>query len=159
MRRIRTTLIAILSLASIIAQADNRLFHISKNLNSKVVCYDVQLNGDQLDVTSPIKVYWYKPDNDTSWDLNLAQRKLAYGYNVKSVSKSEARVTLKACAKRDMRIRRINGKWVATTTINGKECILTEIYTHCTSNMSCEYVELRGNAVHDNSRQTERIKN
>lgn len=140
--------------------AADRLFFVSRNLNRNIIVYDLRLKNGQLDVDEPLHVYWYNQENNpvTTNELNFIQRKMAYGYSVTKKGNNEATVKLKAYGKREVRIRKHDGKWVALATINGKECILTEIYAHCPSKTSCDYLELKGNAVSDGSSQKERVK-
>ncbi len=157
-KRIITSIIMVWAVAA--SFAADRLFYVSRNLNRNIIVYDLRLKNGQLDVDEPLHVYWYNQENNpvTTNELNFIQRKMAYGYTVVSKGKDEVKVKLKAYGKRDVRICRLDGKWVAIATINGKECILTEIYAQCPSKTSCDYLELRGKAVSDGSVQKEKVK-
>lgn len=142
------------------AFATDRLFYVSRNLNRNIIVYDLRLKNGELDVDEPLHVYWYNQENNpvTTNELNFIQRKMAYGYSVTKKGNNEVSVKLKAYGKREVRICKQNGKWVAIATINGKECVLSEIYAQCPSKTSCDYLELRGKAVSDGSVQKEKVK-
>lgn len=137
-----------------------RLFHISRSLNRNIVCYDAVLKGGELDTKNPVHVYWQ--DNESHpgelSELNAIQRKLAFGCKVKSVTPTEAKVMLVAYSKRLVTITRRGGKWVALITINGKECVLTEVYVKTKSAVSVDYIELRGKATSNGAVTKEIIK-
>lgn len=156
----RVFIFILLMLASVTSFAGDRLFYVSRNLNRNIIVYDLRMKNGQLDVDEPLHVYWYNQENNpvTTNELNFIQRKMAYGYSVTKKGTNEVSVKLKAYSKREVRICKHNGKWVALAIINGKECILTEIFAHCPSKTSCDYLELKGNAVSDGSSQKERVK-
>lgn len=137
-----------------------RLFHISRSLNKNIVCYDARVSKGKLDLKNPIHVYWHNNEDrpGVEEELNALQRKLAYGYKVKSAGNNEACVTLTAYNKRVLRVCQRNGKWVVLVGINGQECRLQELYVKTKGPMSVEYVELRGVAVANGKHETERIK-
>ena len=111
--------LALCHTASLFAQ--ERLFFVSRNLNRNIIVYDIQLKNGALDVDNPLHVYWYNQEHNpiTTNELNFIQRKLAYGYTVVGQGENEATVKLKAYKKRLLTVRRHDGKWVGTTTING----------------------------------------
>ena len=91
-------------------------------------------------------------------ELNALQRRLAFGYKVKSAGGNEACVALVAYGKRPLRICQRDKKWVALVEINGRECRLREIYVKAKGAMSVEYIELRGTATADGKQQKETIR-
>lgn len=158
MKRILSAIV--LMMAVVASFAADRLFYVSRNLNRNIIVYDLRLKNGTLDVDEPLHVYWYNQEHNpvTTNELNFIQRKMAYGYSVTKKGDNEVYVKLKAYGKREVRICKHNGKWVALATINGKECILTEIYAQCPNKTSCDYLELRGKAVTDGSVQKEKVK-
>lgn len=158
MRHILLIFLAALTLTA--NAAGNRLFQITRSLNRNIVCYDLNLAGGSINTKNPIHVYWenHEAHPGQTSELTLVQRKMAFGYTTKSASANEAVVVLTAYPKRNVRISKQNGKWVATTTINGKECRLTEIYAKAKNAVTVEYIELRGKATADGSTQKETIK-
>lgn len=139
--------------------AGDRLFFVSRNLNRNIIVYDIRLNNGALDVDEPLHVYWYNQEKNpvTTNELNYIQRKLAYGYSVQKKGNNEVTIKLKAYGERPVRICKHKGEWVAITKINGKDCILTEIYAQCPNRRSCDYLELKGKALSDGSAQKERV--
>ncbi len=156
----RVFIFILLMLASVSSFAADRLFYVSRNLNRNIIVYDLRLKNGELDLDEPLHVYWYNQEKNpvTTNELNFIQRKMAYGYSVTKKGNDEVNVKLKAYSKREVRIHKHEGKWIARVVINGKDCILTEIYAHCPSKTSCDYIELRGNSLSDGSVQKERIK-
>lgn len=154
-------LFAFFLMFSLGAGAANRLFHISRSVNKNIVCYDAQLKNGALDVAQPIHVYWHNNEDrpGAEDELSAVQRKMAYGYKVKASGANEATVTLTAYGKRSIKVCKRSGKWVALITINGKECVLNEIYVKCKGALSVDYVELRGKSLSDGAKMTEKVKN
>ena len=159
----KTILIFILlSLASVVRMdAGNWLFHVSRNLNRNIIVYDVRTKDGHLDKDEPLHVYWYNQENNpvTTNELNFIQRKMAYGYSVsRKGTGDEVWVKLKACSKREVKITRHDGHWVALARIGGVDCILTEIYAHCPSRTSCDYLIIKGHSLTDGQLKEEKIK-
>jgi len=140
--------------------AQERLFFVSRNLNRNIIVYDVQQKNGALNLDNPLHVYWYNQEHNpiTTNELNFIQRKLAYGYTVVEKGKDEVTVKLKAYKKRLVKVCKRDGKWVATATINRKECVLTEIYAHCPTKTSCDYMELHGKALDSGKKEKETVK-
>ena len=159
-RIFRAILLVMLTTLALSAEAANRLFHISRSLNANIVCYDANVTGGALNTKEPIHVYWHnncaRPGEE--YELTAIQRRMAFGYKVKAASKTEATVALTAYDKRTMKICKRDGKWVALLTINGKECILKEIYVKAKSSISVDWIELRGTAVKGGATMTEKVK-
>lgn len=158
MRHILSILLIALSLTA--NAAGTRLFQITRSLNRNIVCYDLNLDNGSINTKNPIHVYWenHEAHPGQTTELSLVQRKLAFGYTTKSAKADEAVVVLTAYPKRNVRVCKQNGKWVAITTINGKECRLTEIYAKAKNAVTVEYIELRGKATADGSTQKETIR-
>lgn len=146
--------------ATVANAAGTRLFKVTRSLNRNIVCYDVQLTGSNINTKAPVSVYWINNEDHpgTKKDLNAIERKMAFGYKVVSASATQAKVTLAAYPQRPITISKRNGKWVALITINGKECVLTEIYVKSKGAMSVEYLELRGTQTQGGATQKEKLK-
>ena len=142
-------------------KADEELFHVRRNLNRNIIVYEARIENDQLTSDDPIHVYWRNLEHNpvTTNELNFIQRKLAYGYHVIEQQADKAVVRLKAYKKRPVTVCRHEGRWVAITTINGQTCILTEIYAHCPTRTSCDYLELHGKRLNGGKSEVERVNN
>lgn len=140
--------------------AGTRLFKVSRSLNRNIVCYDAQLAGGNLDTKTPISVYWINNEDypGTKKELNAIERRMAFGYKVVSAQATQAKVTLAAYPSRPITVCKHGGKWAALVSINGKECVLTEIYVKSKGAMSVEFLELRGTQVKDGAVQKEKLK-
>lgn len=157
---VRSFLTILVFFACLTAWGQEHVFYISRNYHRNLVYYDIQLKDGKLDLEEPLKVYWYNVEDKpvTTSPLTFIQRQLAYGYSVEKKGNEEVTIKLKAYKKRTLRICKQGGKWVAITTINGKECIVKEIFAHCPTKMSCDYLEVRGKAVKDGSDEKETVR-
>lgn len=157
-RTLLTTLLLMLSLSA--SAAGSRLFRISRSLNSNVVCYDVQLVGGMLNQKQPINVYWINNETKPARkkELNAIERKMAFGYKVISASGQTAKVALAASPQRIITVTKRGGTWVALANINGKECVLTEIYVKAKGAMSVDYLELKGKPIAGGTEIKEKLK-
>lgn len=126
----------------------NKLFHISKSSNRNIVCYEAILKGNALNITDPVHPFWINNEDKKGeeTELNLIQKKMAYGYKAIKSTATEAEITLKAYNKRSIKIRQQGGKWRAYIVINGKESLLNEIYVKSKegNSMIVEYIILKG---------------
>lgn len=160
---LRFTFFLMLTCATLVAKADSRLFHISRSLNANIVCYDARIVNGKLDANSPVHVYWHNnTDRPGAEDeLSVLQRKMAYGYKVVSRTANEVEIKLTAYNKRSMKLRKLNGRWACVMKINGKDCILNEIYVKARENNSLrvEYVLLKGKCIADGTAMKEKIDN
>lgn len=166
MRRIiSSVLIAIAHLSSLAtaANADERLFHIARSLNPNWVCYDARVANGKLNMDDPVHVYWHNNSDNPGHEneLSFFQRKMAYGVKVLRRGVQEAEIRLTAYKKRNIQVCKRNGKWVALCIINGRRCILKEIYVQLKPKnpLSVIYFQLSGIAASDGSRQAEKVYN
>lgn len=108
---------------------NNHLFFIERSKNKHFVQYDVQLteHGDILD-SNPVSVYWVL-DNGRQRDLNLIQRKLAYGIDsYEKLEKNKFRVLFVAFKEREVIVEKEEGSFRAVIAINGKPSVLERVY-------------------------------
>ena len=138
----------------------DRLFQIDRSKNANIVCYDVKLENDHLDLEHPMEVYWIRhEEGGIKKDLSLLQRRLAYGYKVVEKGQNEASIRLTAYKKQSIRICKRGGQWVALVTIQGQECILSSIYVQAKpqNSLSVEYVELHGKTLKGGKTVSEKL--
>lgn len=140
---------------------DERLFHIARSLNRNLVCYDANLKDGMLDTKSPLNIYWINREEHAGerGSLSFIQRKMAYGYKLVSVGEDCSEVTLTAYSGKTLKIHRLGGRYVCTTTIGGKYAILRSLYvqSHSGNPLSVDYVELRGITVDTGEPVSERV--
>ena len=151
---------ALLCMVANTTMAADRIFFVSRNLNKNIIVYDVNLKNGKLDKNKPLHPYWYRLEENpiTTGELTFIQRKLAYGYSVEEEGDNEVYVKLKAYKKRMVKICKRDGNWVGITHINNMECILTEIFAHCPSRTSCDYLILKGKSTADGKEEQEKVK-
>lgn len=163
MKRKILLVISLIIYVALDIHADERMFHISRSVNANWVCYDARLKGGQLDMKDPVHVYWHNNSDRPGCEneLSFFQRQMAYGYKVLSRGTNEVEYRLTAYKKRSMKLCKRNGHWVSIVTINGKPCILREIYvkTKDGNPMSVLYINLIGTSTQDGSLQKEKIEN
>lgn len=125
-----------------------RLFHIARSLNKNLVCYDVNLKDGRLNSQSPLNAYWINREEHPgqTGSLSFFQKKMAYGYKIVRGGDDFSEVTLTAYAGKTLKICRLRGRYVCTTTIDGKAAVLQSLYVKSRSGnpLSVDYVELRG---------------
>lgn len=153
----------LLFLAISLPGSGQRLFHISRSVNRNWVCYDVNLKGGALDMDNPIHVFWHnntdRPGHEN--ELSYIQRKMAYGYKIVSKGNNEATVRLTAYKKRNIRVCRHNGRWIAQVDINGKPSRLTEIQVRTKEGnpLNVLYINLVGVTLKGGTSVVEKILN
>ncbi len=126
---------------------ENRLFQFERSKNANYICYDVNLDGERLNMKNPISVYWIRmTQGGIRKELSFIQRKLAFGYKVVKKGKNEVSVHLTAYDGLLIRICQRKGKWVALVTLDGHEVQLTKMYAKMVTpdSLRVEYVEVTG---------------
>jgi len=140
----------------------DHLFFIERSKNKNLVQYDIRLteNSDLSD-SSSVNVYWIL-ENGRHEELNLIERKYAYGISLQEkIEKNKLRVILVALKGREILVEKVNGFFKALVSINGKESILHKIYIKSEETAAglprVLYVELIGRAKQTNLLLKERI--
>ncbi len=108
---------------------NDHLFFIERSKNKHLVQYDVRLTDheDILD-SDPLSVYWVL-ENGRQRDLNLIQRRLAYGIDsYEKLEKNKFKVFFVALKDREVIVEKIQGVFRAITPINGKPSVLERVY-------------------------------
>lgn len=140
-----------------------RLFHIERSKNKNMVCYDVNLVDGRPDEKEPLNVYWINREEAPGEKKGLSgiQKRMAYGYKQISRDDNACQITLQAYPGRVLTLRLLDGKYVCTLEINGKQAILNRLYVKAKENNSLkvEYVELTGTSLDTQSPVSERVLN
>ena len=149
---------------SVFAQ-DIRLFHIERNKNDNIVCYDLNVENGKINTTNPINIYWSNLSN-TSFKgngLSSIERKLAYGITVNSVSETKVVFTMKASSDRVITVSFDSKEKKASpvTVINGEKAILKKMFISAKAPLytSVVYAELFGKSVDSAKDLYEKINN
>lgn len=140
-----------------------RLFHVERSKNKNIVCYDVNVVNSRLDKSSPINVYWVNREErmgETN-GLSAIQRRLAFGYKLRSNSEYTASIALNACSDREMKVEQHDGKYRCLMDINNNRAVLQKIYvkTKSSNSLKVEYVELTGVLLSSGQTVSEKIYN
>ena len=140
----------------------NRLFVIERSLNANVVVYDAVTDGHgHLDPNDPVKAYWLlNADKGERENLNLIEKAEAYGVSVESVTKGNARITVKALKDRPIWVRIERGRPQAIVRIAGHEALLRSVFVQSEPDhpLSVRYVELHGVSLATHAPVRERIR-
>jgi len=114
---------------ALFSSKNDHLFFIERSKNKNLVQYDVRLteNNNILD-SDPVSVYWVL-ENGTQRDLNLIQRKFAYGIDsYEKLQNDKLRVFFVALKEREVIVEKTEGSFRAITAINGKPSVLERVY-------------------------------
>ena len=114
---------------ALFSSKNDHLFFIERSKNKNLVQYDVRLteNNNILD-SDPASVYWVL-ENGTQRDLNLIQRKFAYGIDsYEKLENDRLKVFFVALKEREVIVEKTEGSFRAITAINGKPSVLERVY-------------------------------
>jgi len=140
----------------------DHLFFIERSKNEHLVQYDVRLteNDDILD-SNPVAVYWVL-ENGRQRDLNLIQRKFAYGIDsYEKLEKNKFRVILVALKDREVIVEKMEGSFRAIIAINGKPSVLERVYVESRERLiglpRVLYIDLFGRTMETDLPVNERV--
>jgi len=125
------------------------LFVIERNKNANTIYYDANLlSNNKINQDNPLDVYYihYASDGKRA-ELNMIERKLAYGYTFEKNDNNSFFITLKAYKDRKISLfQDINNKVYALMKINGKDAKLNKIFVYAKPELytSVVYIELFG---------------
>ncbi|MFB3885833.1 MAG: DUF4833 domain-containing protein [Thermodesulfobacteriota bacterium] len=107
----------------------DHLFFVERSKNKNLVQYDVRLTGnDDILDSNPLSVYWVL-ESGKQRDLNVIQRKFAYGvHSCEKLAKNKFKVVLVALKEREIIVEKIEGSFRAIMVINGKPSVLERVY-------------------------------
>lgn len=137
------------------------VFIFERSTNKNYVCYDINLDGDKLNQTQPLKSYWVLGGETRIENLTVFDKKMAFGVKVVSASENEALVYLTAYKGLTIRICKHDGKWVGIVKWNGHEMFLRKMFAQMKPplGIKCEYVDVYGIDFVTGGMHLERIKN
>lgn len=140
------------------------LFVIERNKNANTIYYDANFNEkNELNQEHPLDVYYihYASDGKRA-ELNLLERKMAYGYSFEKIKSNYFQITLKAYKDRKINVfLDKNLKVYAIIKINGKDAYLKKIFVFAKPELytSVQYIELFGQDIKTKSILYEKIIN
>ncbi len=163
-RKIFLALSLFLLLQSAAMTQSLRLFHIERNKNNSIVCYDLEVDNKTIAKNNPIDVYWEMPDqNNARNSLSVIQNKLVYGLTIEQVKGNSILFKLKAYPDRIVEVVYDSKKQQANafTLINGSYVILKKLYIYATPPLysSVEYIILVGLDPNTGETKKEKITN
>ena len=141
------------------------MFYIQRDPNTNTICYELDKDENgKLRKNNPIHAFWIRyPEGGQRKDLNLIQRKFAYGINAKPIGDGSYELRSVAYSKLPMVLRKdANNQYRVYVPINKNECILTRIFIRIDGGTfwspNVLYIELKG--IHPTTGKTviQRIK-
>jgi hypothetical protein len=144
--------------------APGRLFYIQHNRNHNTFVYDANLtSGKTLNAKEPIDVYRITyTKGGKKEELSGIQRKMAYGVTCSRLKNGHYEFCLVSFPGKKLYLKPgADGKYIVTTTINGKEMILQRIFLATKNdsifNPELEYAEFYGKCPKTGKEIKERI--
>ena len=147
---------------ALFSSENDHLFFIERSKNKNLVQYDVRLTeNDNILDSDPVLVYWVL-ENGTQRDLNLIQRRFAYGIDsYEKLGKNKFRVFFVALKDREVIVEKTESSFRAITAINGKPSVLERVYVESRERWAglprVLYVDLFGRTKETGLRINERI--
>ena len=137
------------------------LFDIERSVNANIVQYDAVLNEDgSLDKDNPVIGYWIrKAEDGRRKQLNMLERKLAYGFKTRVLDNGSVLMDMAADIRRMVRVEKVADRWVAITRIDGHSAYIVRIYVSLEDDKplpKVQYVDLYGSDVANGERVHER---
>jgi hypothetical protein len=157
MRPVRFVLYLLILAMGAVAHADqatttHRLFHIERNKNANIVVYDAQvMPGGTLPDKDPVVVYWLKlADDGERKKLKGIEKKLAYGFKVKSREGDRLELAMAADVGRNVFVEAVADSFRAFITIDEQMAQLERVFIFASESgllPKVEYIELFGTSV------------
>ena len=121
--------VVFLSSLAVSADKTGHLFFVERSKNRNLVQYDVRLNeNDDILDSNPVAVYWVL-ENGGQRDLNLIQKRYAYGIDsYEKLEKNKFRLVLAALKDRKIIVEKMEGSFRAIIAINGKPSVFERAY-------------------------------
>ena len=141
---------------------NDHLFFIERSKNKRLVQYDVRVTeNDNIHDSDPVSVYWVL-ENGRQRDLNLIQRRLAYGIDsYEKLEENRLRVVFVALKGREVIVEKMDGSFRAITAIKGKPSVLERVHVESRERVMglprVLYVDLFGRTRETGSPISERI--
>lgn len=107
-----------------------RLFYIQHSRNHNTFVYDAKLTGKTLDAKEPIDIYRITyTKGGKKEELTGIQRRMAYGITCSKMKNGHYEFCLVSFPGKKLYLKPgTNGKYIVTTTINGKEMVLDRVF-------------------------------
>ena len=145
---------------------DNQLFYLQRdpNINTIICELNVGSDGDVIK-DKPVLVYWIRYDEKKEKkDLNMIQRKFAYGIDTKEIGKDKYELRFVSHKKLPMYLQRsaTDQKFHVYVTVNQKKIQIERIFLRIEGGSfwlpNVKYVEIKGLDTADNLPTIQRIK-
>ena len=129
----------------------NILFVVRHNKSPNYVVYQANIVADKkLNYKKPVDVFWFmKTKGETTEELTIIEWKLAYGFKLDVIKKSEEYI-IKLNAIKEKRInvkKNSNGVFICSMLINGKMAKLGDVFINYETTFSfpsVQYLDFRG---------------
>ncbi len=143
---------------------NKQLFYLQRTSNTNTIVYELNYKDGIIDPENPIQAFWIRyQEMGQRQDLNIIQRKFAYGLKTKKLSETLYELSFVSYKKYKMYLRPgADKKFYVYTNINKKPAILTRIFIKINGGSfwspNIEYVEISGMEPESRSVIKERLK-
>lgn len=148
-----------------VPRISNQLFYLQRDPNTNTIICQLKLDNDgKLDQKSPINVFWIRyTEGGKRADLNLIQRKFAYGITTKQINAEKYELKFVSYGKYPMYLMKgKDKKYHVYSKVANKQAILNSIYVHIDGGTfwvpNIVYVEFKATDPDTGEQLTERIK-
>lgn len=143
----------------------DQLFYLQRDPNINTIICQLNTGSDgEVVRMKPVLIYWIRYDeNKGKKELNLVQRKFAYGIDTKEISRNLYELRFVSHKKFIMYLSRsnVNQKFYVYVTVNHKKIQLERIFLRVEGGSfwlpNVKYVEIEGKDMSNNSLVVERI--
>jgi hypothetical protein len=138
------------------------LFFIERNKNESIICYDLEIVNNAINLKNPIHAYWKRATGAIN-ELSAIQKAFAFGFSIKEAKNNKVTFTMKAYPKRVVTVEydAVRQQAVAYVSINGAQARFEKLYIKATppAYRSVEYIVLTGTDRQTTKPVSERIDN
>lgn len=106
-----------------------RLFHIERNKNQHIVCYDLNIVDGKIDEKSPIHIYWLLHPEKKKSELSFIESKLAYGARTELIAPNTVFIKMNALKEAEITVTHDSKTQdiISIASVNGKTIRLKKV--------------------------------
>lgn len=141
-----------------------QLFYLQRDPDENTVVYQLNMAGNEIDVSKPVNVYWIRyAQGGERKELNFIQRSLAYGVSHERLDNGDFELRLAAYKSLPLKLTYCekSSRYVVLASINNREAILDRIFVRIQGggrlNPDITYFELIGSDVSTDAPVSQRI--
>lgn len=139
-----------------------RLFHIERNKNKNIVCYDLNIVDGKISGKSPVHIYWVLYPEQQKKELSFIENKFAYGAKCEVVSPNTVSIRMNALKEAEITVSydEKTKTVVSIAKVNGKSLKLEKIsiIAKAPRYTSVERVDIHGVSLTTGEKTVESVK-